>query len=93
MASQRHDVAPCGWCLWGLQRCGEAQESGVARRSLKLGPEQEAKLTGQAENNHAVVMVADWYQLSRGEHGATKAGVGTPPNDGERPFRGGREAG
>jgi hypothetical protein len=73
MASQRHDVASsCGWCLWGLQRCGEAQESGVARRSLKLGPEQEAKLTGQAENNHAVVMVADWYQLSRGEHGSNK---------------------
>jgi hypothetical protein len=48
---------------------------------------------GLAENSHAVAMVADRYQLSWGEHGGTKGGVGTPPNDGQRPFRGGREAG
>ena len=44
---------------------------------------------GLAENSHAVAMVADWYQLSRGEHRGTKGGVGTPPNDRQSPFRGG----
>jgi hypothetical protein len=38
-------------------------------------------------------MVADWYQLSRYEHGVITGGLKTPPDDRRRPDMGGMEAG
>jgi|LakMenE18May11ns_1017448.scaffolds.fasta_scaffold9022276_1 hypothetical protein len=48
MGRQRQDVAPAAVSM-ELRRCVDPQEPGVARRSLKLRPEQEADLRGQAE--------------------------------------------
>ena len=48
MDRQRQDVAPAAVSM-GLRRWVDPQEPGVARRSLKLRPEQEADLMGQAE--------------------------------------------
>jgi hypothetical protein len=38
-------------------------------------------------------MAADRYQLSHGEHGVSRGGLKTPPNDRRRPYTGGKEAG